>query len=296
MEDAADAELELVECRFGPAEDQMLSVYARSVMRETILSENIDLTGHMIWPGARLCLRYLHWLRARDCFGATCTAGKIRTAVELGAGSGLPGVFCALQGARAVLTDGLEHCLPLMRRNAELHSQAPGCGPIACERLWWGDEKDTRRVLEHAPGGYDLVICADIIYPDVGGALPELMATCARLLAPGGTVLVSYVPRSKPTSRAFVQASWGAGLEAERVVQTESFAPEGEAALAVAGATIVLLRARRPGPGASSSEAAHEARFPRGWLVSDPRADYSDDDLVWAAPFASDDEDGPGPY
>lgn len=94
----------------------------------------------MLWPSA---LALAHELAARDLHG--------KRVLELGAGTGLPGIIAAARGAHVVQTDRQSLALHLGKRNAERNG-------IQLEQRtadWttWTDE--TR---------YDLVIGADILY------------------------------------------------------------------------------------------------------------------------------------
>lgn len=94
----------------------------------------------MLWPSA---IALAHELAVRDLTG--------KRVLELGAGTGLPGIIAAARGARVVQTDRQSLALHLGKRNAERNG-------IQLEQRtgdWtaWTDETH-----------YDLVIGADILY------------------------------------------------------------------------------------------------------------------------------------
>jgi predicted nicotinamide N-methyase len=158
-----------------------------------------DLTGQLDWPGARLLCR---WLATQDeSFFAS-------EACELGSGTGLAGLFYAVRGGRVVLTDYQPVVLDLLLRNAEAF---PAVASTA--RLLWGDAEDTCRLLKAKPGGFPLLIGADIVYPGSQACLAPLMATVQSLLSPGGVFLLCYCSRALTTDRALAAA-----LEAEQLV------------------------------------------------------------------------------
>ena len=104
--------------------------------------------GSVLWPAA---LALAHELATRELRGMRV--------LELGAGTGLPGIVAAARGAHVVQTDIQSLALHLARRNAERNG-------ISVEHRtadWtaWTDEVR-----------YDLVIGADILYaPDLHGPL-----------------------------------------------------------------------------------------------------------------------------
>jgi predicted nicotinamide N-methyase len=100
-----------------------------------------------------------------------------RSVLELGAGTGLPGVVAASLGASVVQTDRHELALHLCRLNAERNGAA-----VAERRLVdWADWDDDRK--------YDWVIGADVLYSDLQHEY--LRRIFERNLVPGGRVLVA---------------------------------------------------------------------------------------------------------
>jgi methyltransferase-like protein 23 len=127
--------------------------------------------GVALWPSA---IALAHEIAGRgDLRG--------RAVLELGAGTGLPGIVAATLGARVVQTDRDELALHLCKRNGERN------GVETEYRLadWtaWEDE-----------GRYDWIIGSDILY---GESLhPHLRRVFETNLAPGGRVLLSDPLRS----------------------------------------------------------------------------------------------------
>ncbi len=130
--------------------------------------------GVALWPAA---IALAQELASR---GPEAFAGK--TALELGAGTGLPGIIAASLGARVVQTDNQELSLSICRRNAEknqLHN-------IEHRLVDWTEWEDTTR--------YDYILGSDILYGDtLHSDLRDIFAAC---VAPGGRVLLSDPFRS----------------------------------------------------------------------------------------------------
>ncbi|XP_052170936.1 uncharacterized protein LOC127787112 [Diospyros lotus] len=108
------------------------------------------LTGSWVWDSAFVLSQW------------TATQGRLefdfagKTVLELGAGTGLPGLTAALLGAsRVVLTD-VEALLPGLTKNVE----ANGLGDrIWVSRLVWGSDD-----LPEEVGGVELVIMSDVFF------------------------------------------------------------------------------------------------------------------------------------
>jgi predicted nicotinamide N-methyase len=119
--------------------------------------------GVALWPAA---VALAHEL------GTRAVAFPGRRVLELGAGTGLPGIVAASFGARVVQTDRDELALALCRRNAEWN----GVAAIAYRRADWTAGDDG--------GRYDWILGADILY---GEALhPPLRRIFESDLGPGG--------------------------------------------------------------------------------------------------------------
>ena len=100
-----------------------------------------------------------------------------RSVLELGAGTGLPGVVAASLGARVVQTDRHELAVHLCRLNADRN----GSAVAECRLADWADWGDGR--------GYDWVIGADVLYSDAQHG--HLRRIFEGNLAPGGRVLLA---------------------------------------------------------------------------------------------------------
>ena len=129
--------------------------------------------GLALWP-ASIALAHELVSRSADLRG--------RRVLELGAGTGLPGIVAATYGASVVQTDRLEEAVAIGRLNAERN----GVRTIEHRLADWSTWTDTAR--------YDLILGADVIYaPRLQPALRTIFDTN---LAPGGRLLLGDPFRS----------------------------------------------------------------------------------------------------
>jgi len=122
--------------------------------------------GIVLWPAA---IALAHEVAARALSGARV--------LELGAGTGLPGIVAASLGARVVQTDRQALALWVCKQNAERN----GISTIEHRNADWAAWSDEER--------YDCILGADVLYADA--MHPHLRRIFETNLAPGGTILLS---------------------------------------------------------------------------------------------------------
>lgn len=100
-----------------------------------------------------------------------------RTVLELGAGTGLPGIVAASLGARVVQTDRQEVAMAMCRLNAQRNA----VGAVEHRLADWTAWEDA--------GWYDWIIGSDVLYAE--RLHPHLRRVFEGNLAPGGRVLLA---------------------------------------------------------------------------------------------------------
>ena len=137
--------------------------------------------GVALWPAA-IALAHELASRADSMSGARL--------LELGAGTGLPGIVAASLGAAVVQTDRHPAAMAMCTRNAERNRVAGIVHRLADWAAW----DDT--------GRYDLIVGSDILYAE--SKHEDLRRILVENLAPGGRVLVADPLR--PMSVRFLEA------------------------------------------------------------------------------------------
>lgn len=122
--------------------------------------------GIVLWPAA---IALAHEVASRELAG--------KRILELGAGTGLPGIVAASLGARVVQTDRQNLVLHVCKQNAERN----GVTTIEHRIADWTAWEDA--------GRYDLILGSDILY--AAPLHPSLRQIFETNLAPDGTVLLA---------------------------------------------------------------------------------------------------------
>jgi predicted nicotinamide N-methyase len=188
---AGDFALHEYQLRLGGRRWSVLHTEALLSFQEEqdFLSERRALPyGVVLWPAS---IALAHDVASRpDAF-------RGRRVLELGAGTGLPGIVAASLGAHVVQTDRQEVALAVCRRNGTRN----GVAGIAYRQAEWGQWDDAAR--------YDWILGGDVLYADgMHDALREIFAAN---LAPGGRLLLAdpFRPLSLRLLEAMEGDGWG---------------------------------------------------------------------------------------
>ncbi|WJX31986.1 hypothetical protein P8452_20364 [Trifolium repens] len=144
-----DDNYQLTEFTFGSQQIQLFCLQSAST--------DFDLTGQLVWPGAMLLNDYLS--KNVEMF-------QDSTVIELGSGVGITGILCRRFCNKVVLTDHNEEVLKIIKKNIELHSSPENISPtsheLVAEKLEWGNTDQINEILQKHPGGFDIILGADI--------------------------------------------------------------------------------------------------------------------------------------
>jgi predicted nicotinamide N-methyase len=212
----------LGECRVAVGGREWAVLYTVAVVTRAeesrYLSRSADDLpyGVALWPGA-IALSHEIALRAAEFRG--------KRVMELGAGTGLPGIVAASAGAAVVQSDWSELALHVCKLNGERN----GARGIEYREVDWAAWAD--------PAGYDWLIGSDILYSHSNHE--HLRRIFEVNLAPGGRVLLAdpYRGESLLLLEEMASAGWrvthsrwsiGEGVDA-RPVAVYELTPPGSA-------------------------------------------------------------------
>eukprot|EP00667_Euglena_gracilis_P019504 EG_transcript_20897 len=153
-----------------------LTVHACGESVEVDQEYMVNGTGSCVWDSS---LVMAHFFENPTHFPLGHWHNK--TVVELGCGTGMCGLLCAMLGARVTLTDreaNLALCRANVARNRPALERLSGIPP-SVQALHWGDETDIQQVLARTDHAVDIVLCCDLLLPYA----PELQRPLAHTIA-----------------------------------------------------------------------------------------------------------------
>jgi predicted nicotinamide N-methyase len=183
----------LTECRLGVGGREWSMLHASAILtndEETIFLNDPDRRapyGVVLWPAA-IALAHEVATRPAEFRG--------KSVLELGAGTGVPGIVAASLGAKVVQTDKNELALHVCRLNGE-RNRIPN---VAYQLADWTEWKDEQR--------YDWILGSDVLYADT--MHPALRRIFEDNLAPGGRLLLAdpYRHPSLPLLQSLEANGW----------------------------------------------------------------------------------------
>lgn len=200
-----DDNYELTTFTFGSHVLQLLCLQSAST--------DFDLTGQLVWPGARLLNEYLS--NNGDLLQG-CSA------IELGSGVGVTGILCSRFCNEVVLTDHNDEVLKILKKNIDLHESSESA--LSAMKLEWGNTDHFNQILQKHPEGFDLVLGADICFQQ--NSVPLLFDTVKELLFQRGKdrckFILAYVSRSKMMDVMVPKEAVKHGLQIREVDGTRS--------------------------------------------------------------------------
>jgi hypothetical protein len=198
-----------------------------------MLSSPTDLTGLSRWWAGSL----LASLLARR--SSSVLRGAIVCELGCGASALLAATAAACGAAAAAATDGEIMALPLALRNLVRAAGARGAATAALPLRWApaaaaaaaGEEAAVLRALGRRA---DVLLASEVLYRHRGGEegwgfeeqARALFALAARLLQPGGCLLMVYTPRYPGMARGLRAAALAAGAALRTIARRAALTPE----------------------------------------------------------------------
>lgn len=153
-----------------------------------------------------------------------------RSVVELGAGTGLPGVVAAHFADKVVVTDGNEVVLDLLNQNVAALKDKDDSNvcPASALPLVWGDRAQVQALLKHT-GVVDVVVAADVVQWQA--VLEPLLQTVKALLWNSESeqkpmLIVGIVNRASTTYDLFFELAREFGFTCHKV-EASQYLPGG---------------------------------------------------------------------
>jgi predicted nicotinamide N-methyase len=169
--------------------------------------------GTLLWDAAVLAIQYME-----ETVGAEALRGA--RVLELGCGSGIPGMCCRLLGAGSVVLTEQAELVRLLRQNLASNAAALDLGDggaIVAEELFWGEAAAAECGTTHGP--FDFVVCCDCVYEPLYGQSWQPLADTLKVLCgrQGSLGLISLERRDQDGVDRFLARLREHGLREEVV-------------------------------------------------------------------------------
>lgn len=170
-------------------------------------STDYDLTGQVLWPGAKHLADYL----------LTKNPALIlnQEVLELGSGSGLCGLFISQLARHTILTDGNEIVMRLLEKNKSFGNN------IDIALVDWAAQDLTHHLsTQNLPIKYSILIGADVVY--WSNSIEPLFRTVKILLSENGKFIMCYTLRANNIFRDLLRLTNEMGFKHEILWQSEN--------------------------------------------------------------------------
>ncbi|GMH37186.1 hypothetical protein BSKO_05059 [Bryopsis sp. KO-2023] len=189
----------------SPGQTVHLECHGRGI--SLTVNEHTDYTGTALWDSAIIlakCMEHFFPIEASKSSphhqqthsGGNDTALKGKRAIELGAGTGLAGIACALCNCDVVLTD-VQEVLPALR--ASVARNLGKKDEIQVKELKWGNDSH----VQATEPPFDLILAADCVFSME--LVEPFVGTIVQAMAPSGVALIAVEIRSRSVSAEFIQ-------------------------------------------------------------------------------------------
>lgn len=202
-----DRSYEMTTFTFGSHELRLLCLRAAST--------DFDLTGQLVWPGAVIMNNYL------SQYPEIVNGYSV---IELGSGIGITGILCSHFCKEVVLTDHNDEVLEIINKNIELQSCSENAHAVlTSEKLEWGNSDHLSSIIEKHPGGFDLVLGADICFQQSSiSCLFDTVERIVRIKAGKCRFILAYVSRTKVMDALVLKEAEKHGMRVEEVNGTRT--------------------------------------------------------------------------
>ncbi|PKI57787.1 hypothetical protein CRG98_021854 [Punica granatum] len=137
----------------------------------------------------------------------------------------ITGILCSRFCREVVLTDHNDEVQKILKKNIELHSSKDHShhAELVAEKLEWGNSDQINQILRRRPGGFDLILGADIY---ILGSVPLLFDTVKQLLQVRERdcckFILAYVSRAKIMDSLVVSEAIRHGMQINEIPGTRS--------------------------------------------------------------------------
>jgi predicted nicotinamide N-methyase len=141
----------------------------------------------------------------------------MKLCIELGAGTGLPGLLCAKLGAQHVLLTDMEQVVPLLEENIEKNQLNDNNKARALPLDWTKLSQDFEILQQHGyqNKSFDIILAADTIYQKQ--LVEPFLLTCDLLLKENGMIYFSHPRPRVPEASEYFFSRVGEWFDMEKI-------------------------------------------------------------------------------